>query len=96
MKLHRLFLLICIALSQLHCKNGQKWSLQCTNPDPDLNRSDNPSKHTVHDKILDKVIEMGKRLKIKAKELKQNAVKRFTSKYLQNLTQGVCSLLCCV
>ena len=33
----------------------------------DSNRSDNPSKHTVHDKILNKVIEMGKGLKIKAK-----------------------------
>ena len=33
----------------------------------DSNRSDNPGKHTVHDRILDKVIEMGKGLKIKAK-----------------------------
>ena len=74
MKLHRLFLLskfFIFALRSPNCKNGQKWSLQCTNPDPDLNRSDNPGKHTVHDKILDKFIEMGKGLKIKAKELKQ-------------------------
>ena len=33
----------------------------------DSNRSDNPGKHTVHDRILDKVIETGKGLKIKAK-----------------------------
>ena len=31
------------------------------------NRSDNSGKHTVHDKILDKIIETGKGLKIKAK-----------------------------
>ena len=33
----------------------------------DSNRSDNPGKHTVHDKILDKVIETGKGQKVKAK-----------------------------
>ena len=33
----------------------------------DSNRSDNPGKHTVNDKILDEVIETGKGLKIKAK-----------------------------
>ena len=31
------------------------------------NQSDNPGKHTVQDKILDKVNETGKGLKIKAK-----------------------------
>ena len=33
----------------------------------DFNQSDNSGKHTVQDKILDKVIEVGKGLKIKAK-----------------------------
>ena len=33
----------------------------------DSNRSDNPVLHTVHDKILDKVIETGKGQKVKAK-----------------------------
>ena len=33
----------------------------------DSNRSDNPGKHTVHDQILDKVIETGKGQKVKAK-----------------------------
>ena len=33
----------------------------------DSNRSDNPVKHTVHDKILDTIIEMGKGQKVKAK-----------------------------
>ena len=33
----------------------------------DPNRSDNPGKHTVHDTILDKVIETGKGQKVKAK-----------------------------
>ena len=27
---------ICITLYQLHCKHCQKWSLQCTHPDPDM------------------------------------------------------------
>ena len=35
-------------------------SLFWVGPFLDSNRSDNPSKHTVHDKILDKVIETGK------------------------------------
>ena len=33
----------------------------------DSNRSDNPGNHTVHDKILDEVIETGKGQKVKAK-----------------------------
>ena len=33
----------------------------------DSNRSDNPGKHTVHDKILDEVIETGKGQKVKEK-----------------------------
>ena len=33
----------------------------------DSNRSDDPGKHTVHDKILDKVIETGKGQKAEAK-----------------------------
>ena len=33
----------------------------------DSNRSDNPVKHTVHDKILDTVIETGKGQTVKAK-----------------------------
>ena len=37
----------------------------------DSDRSDNPGKHSVHDKILDKTIETGKGLKIKAKQLIQ-------------------------
>ena len=40
----------------------------------DSNRSDNPVKHTVHDKILDKVIETGKGQKVKAKQLKQTCL----------------------
>ena len=31
------------------------------------NRSDNPGKHTVHDKILDEVIQTGRGQKVKAK-----------------------------
>ena len=42
-------------------------SLFWVGPFLDSNRSDNPGKHTVHDKILDKDIETGKGLKIKAK-----------------------------
>ena len=61
----------------------------------DSNRSDNPGNHTVHDQILDEVIETGKGQKVKAKWLKQTCrpVKRCGSKYLQNLTPGECSLL---
>ena len=61
----------------------------------DSNRSDNPGNHTVHDQILDEVIETGKGQKVKAKYLKQTCrpVKRCGSKYLQNLTPGECSLL---
>ena len=33
----------------------------------DSNRSDNPGKHIVHNKILDEVIETGKGQKVKAK-----------------------------
>ena len=39
----------------------------------DSNRSDNPVKHTVHDKILDKIIESGKGQKVKAKQVFQDA-----------------------
>ena len=42
-------------------------SLFWVGPFLDLNWSDNPGKHTVHDKILDKVIETGKGQKVKAK-----------------------------
>ena len=42
-------------------------SLFWVGPFLDSNRSDNPGKHTVYDKMLDKVIETGKGQKVKAK-----------------------------